>query len=84
MPEKNVVSWTGIIDGYIRSNKYSKGLSSLQRMVLCEGIKPIEITILAILPAISDMGESKVCSLIHGYAGKGGLMHLIYVLLIRL
>ena len=83
MPEKNVDSWTGIGDGYARSNMYSEGLSLFQRMVLCEGIKPTEITILAILPAISIMGESKVCSLIHGYAGKGGLMHLI-LLLIRL
>ncbi|KAJ6951701.1 hypothetical protein NC653_040988 [Populus alba x Populus x berolinensis] len=59
MPEKNVVSWTGIIDGYIRSNMYSEGLSLFQRMVLCEGIKPTEITILAILPAISNMWGSK-------------------------
>jgi pentatricopeptide repeat protein len=72
MPEKNVVSWTGIIDGYIRNNKYSEGLSLFRRMVVCEGIKPTEITILAILPAISNMGELKSCSLIHGYAEKRG------------
>ncbi|KAF9670221.1 hypothetical protein SADUNF_Sadunf13G0045800 [Salix dunnii] len=72
MPEKNVVSWTGIIDGYIRNNKYREGLSLFQRMVVCEGIKPTEITILAILPAISHMGELKFCSLIHAYAEKRG------------
>ncbi|CAK7341345.1 unnamed protein product [Dovyalis caffra] len=72
MPEKNVVSWTGIIDGYIRNNNYSEGLSLFQRMFVCEGIKPTEITILAILPAISNTGELKVCSLIHGYAEKRG------------
>lgn len=72
MPAKNVVSWTGIIDGYIRNNRYSEGLSLFRRMVVCEGIKPTEITILAILPAISNMGELKSCSLIHGYAEKRG------------
>ncbi|KAG6737492.1 hypothetical protein POTOM_059016 [Populus tomentosa] len=65
-----------VADGeHPKSNMHSEGLSLFQRMVLCEGIKPTEITILAILPAISNMWGSKVCSLIHGYAGKGGLMH---------
>ncbi|XP_065854452.1 pentatricopeptide repeat-containing protein At1g09220, mitochondrial [Euphorbia lathyris] len=72
MPEKNVVSWTGIIDGYVRMNRFSEGLSLFYRMVSCEGISPSEITVLSILPAISNMGESKDCELIHGYVEKRG------------
>ncbi|KDP20280.1 hypothetical protein JCGZ_06866 [Jatropha curcas] len=74
MPEKNVVSWTGIIDGYVRTNRYSEGLALFQRMIIFEGIKPSEITILAILPAISNMGELKGCRLIHGYGEKSGFV----------
>lgn len=72
MPGKNAVSWTGIIDGFIRMKKYSEGLALFQRMVVCGFVKPTEITILAILPAISNIGELKVCSLIHGYVEKKG------------
>ncbi|OAY41973.1 pentatricopeptide repeat-containing protein At1g09220, mitochondrial [Manihot esculenta] len=72
MPEKNVVSWTGLVDGYIRMNRYSEGLALFRRMVMLEDIKPSEITILAILPAISNMGEMKNCRLIHCYGEKRG------------
>ncbi|XP_050224622.1 pentatricopeptide repeat-containing protein At1g09220, mitochondrial [Mercurialis annua] len=72
MPEKNVVSWTGIIDGYVRMEKYGESLGLFRRMVSLEGIRPSEITILAILPAISNMRELKNCGLIHGYVEKRG------------
>ncbi|KAJ4831268.1 Pentatricopeptide repeat-containing protein, mitochondrial [Turnera subulata] len=72
MPEKNVVSWTGIIDGYVRANRFTEGLALFRRMSLCEGVKPSEITVLAILPAASNMGDLKFCSLIHGYGEKRG------------
>ncbi|CAI9776134.1 unnamed protein product [Fraxinus pennsylvanica] len=52
MPEKNVVSWTGLIDGYTRMNRFNEALSLFQRMVVHEGIKPTEVSLLAIYPAI--------------------------------
>ena len=27
MPEKNVVTWTGIITGYVKQKRYNKGLN---------------------------------------------------------
>eukprot|EP00257_Ricinus_communis_P008173 XP_002525463.2 pentatricopeptide repeat-containing protein At1g09220, mitochondrial [Ricinus communis] len=72
MPEKNVVSWTGIIDGYVRMNRITEGLALFRRMVSFEGIAPSEITILAILPAISGIGELQNCGLIHCLVEKRG------------
>ncbi|KAJ8762744.1 hypothetical protein K2173_017559 [Erythroxylum novogranatense] len=72
MSEKNVVSWTGIIDGYVRLNRHGEGLALFRRMASYEGIQPSEITVLAILPAIWNVGDLRACRLIHGYCEKRG------------
>ncbi|KAL0407867.1 UNVERIFIED_CONTAM: Pentatricopeptide repeat-containing protein, mitochondrial [Sesamum radiatum] len=56
MPEKNVISWTGLIDGYTRINRFHEALLLFQKMVVHEGIKPTEVTLLAIFPAIWNIG----------------------------
>ncbi|XP_021896974.1 pentatricopeptide repeat-containing protein At1g09220, mitochondrial [Carica papaya] len=72
MPDRTVVSWTGIIDGYTRMNKFDEAIALFRRMVVFEGIKPSEITILAILPAIFSKGDLKMCQSVHGYEEKRG------------
>lgn len=71
MPERSVVSWTGLIDGYTRNNRPDEAFALFRRM--CEdGIQPSEITLLAILPGISNTGNARICGLIHGYGEKRG------------
>ncbi|CAL1356467.1 unnamed protein product [Linum trigynum] len=74
MPEKNVVTWTGMIDGHVRIGRFGEGLSLFQRMVCCENMKPSEITILALMPAVSGLKDMRVCRLVHCYAEKRGLI----------
>lgn len=72
MPNQDVVSWTGIIDGYARTNRHEVALSLFQTMV-GKGIKPSQVTVLAIFPAIWNLGCLESCQLIHAYGEKSGL-----------
>ncbi|CAK9152116.1 unnamed protein product [Ilex paraguariensis] len=72
MPIKNVVSWTGLIDGYTRMNHYNGALALFRRMVVNEGIKPTEVTILAVFPAIWNLRRLESCQIIHSYGDKSG------------
>lgn len=72
MPGKNVVSWTGLIDGYTRVSQFDEAFSLFQRMFLHEGIKPSEVTLLAIFPAIWNLRNIGFCQLVHAYGEKSG------------
>ncbi|PNT73101.1 hypothetical protein BRADI_2g53235v3 [Brachypodium distachyon] len=73
MPSRNVVSWTGLIDGYTRSCHSVEAVALLRRM-MAEGISPTEITVLAVVPAISDIGRILMGETLHGYCEKNGLV----------
>ena len=73
MPMPTVVSWTTIIDGYTRMNQPKQALALFRTMFIDEGIKPTEITLLAIFPAISNLGALELCQLVHTYGEKSGL-----------
>ena len=73
MPMPTVVSWTTIIDGYTRMNQPKQALALFRTMFIDEGIKPTEIALLAIFPAISNLGALELCQLVHMYGEKSGL-----------
>ncbi|XP_049348310.1 pentatricopeptide repeat-containing protein At1g09220, mitochondrial [Solanum verrucosum] len=73
MPEKNVISWTGLIDGYTRMGRFNEALSLFREMVVVEGIKPTEVTLLAIFPAIWNVRCLECCGMIHAYGEKSGI-----------
>ncbi|KAL3844217.1 hypothetical protein ACJIZ3_001620 [Penstemon smallii] len=73
MPEKNVVTWTGLIDGYTRVSRFHEALALFRRMFVREGIKPTEVTLLAIFPAIWNIGFLEFCQMVHAYGEKSGL-----------
>ncbi|CAA0812697.1 Pentatricopeptide repeat-containing protein -mitochondrial [Striga hermonthica] len=73
MPEKNVISWTGLIDGYTRMNRFDEALFSFRQMAVHEGIKPTEVTLLAIFPSIWNTGCLLFCQVVHAYGEKSGL-----------
>ncbi|XP_012463491.1 pentatricopeptide repeat-containing protein At1g09220, mitochondrial [Gossypium raimondii] len=74
MPDRNIVSWSGMIDGYTRMNQHREALGLFRRMVADDGVDPSEITFLAILPAVWNIGDVKICRLIHGYGEKRGFL----------
>ncbi|KAL2459657.1 Pentatricopeptide repeat-containing protein [Forsythia ovata] len=69
MQEKNVVSWTGLIDGYTRMNQFNEALALFRRMVVHEGIKPTEVTLLAIYPAIWNTKCFEFCQMSRTHGG---------------
>ncbi|CAN6451531.1 unnamed protein product [Victoria cruziana] len=71
MPDRNVVSWTSMIDGYARRNQLREALFLFRRMLL-QGMKPTEITVLAILPAISGLGALELGRQVHASGKKQG------------
>lgn len=73
MPVKNIISWTCIIDGYTRMGQFYKALSLFQRMVVHEGIRPNEVTLLALFPAIWNLRYIELCQMVHAYGEKTGL-----------
>ncbi|XP_057973985.1 pentatricopeptide repeat-containing protein At1g09220, mitochondrial [Malania oleifera] len=72
MPTRTVVSWTGVIDGYARNHQPREALSLFGTMVGHEGVRPTQVTMLAIFPAISGLGALPICQSIHAYAEKKG------------
>lgn len=73
MPTRTVVSWTGLIDAHTCMSQADKAVTLFQKMVANDGIQPTEITLLAIMPALSDLGDLENCQSIHGYGVKRGI-----------
>ncbi|XP_058075322.1 pentatricopeptide repeat-containing protein At1g09220, mitochondrial-like isoform X3 [Magnolia sinica] len=59
----------GIIDGYTRINRPTEALTLFSQM-MAEGIKPTSITILSLLPAVSNLGALDIGESIHAYVEK--------------
>ncbi|KAL2895803.1 hypothetical protein RDABS01_000801 [Bienertia sinuspersici] len=72
MPRKNIVSWTGMIDGFTRMKNYVGAFYLFQEMIMIGGIMPTEVTLLAILVAIAEIGDLRNCQSIHAFSEKSG------------
>lgn len=73
MPCRNVVSWTGLIDGYTRARLYAEAVTLFCHM-MAAGINPNEVTVLAVIPAISNLGGILMGEMLHCYCEKKGLV----------
>ncbi|KAK9274025.1 hypothetical protein L1049_018839 [Liquidambar formosana] len=69
IPDKTVVSWTAMISGYSRIGCYANALDVFHQMQRA-GIKPDEISIIAVLPACAQVGALELGKWIHIYADK--------------
>ncbi|RZC83348.1 hypothetical protein C5167_046136 [Papaver somniferum] len=74
MPCKNIVSWTGIIDGYVRSNRHTEALTLFRQLTLIEGILPTEVTVLTILTSVWKTGSFDLLQSLHAYLVKTGFI----------
>lgn len=72
MSETNVVSWTSLICGYARKNWHKEALSLFFQMVE-EGIKPNEVTMVSVISACAELGDSNLGEKISSYAEASGL-----------
>ncbi|KAL7590516.1 putative pentatricopeptide repeat-containing protein At3g08820 [Lactuca sativa] len=58
MPEKNPVSWTAIISGYIEERRFTEALDVFKRL-LSMNLRPDSFTLVKILSACSQLGDLK-------------------------
>lgn len=56
MPKRNLYSWNVMIGGYCRNNQSHEALVLFQQLLACEAFEPDDVTVVSVLPAISDMG----------------------------
>ncbi|KAI4962648.1 hypothetical protein ZWY2020_028375 [Hordeum vulgare] len=64
-----------MIDGYTRSCRSVEAVALFRRM-MAEAVDPSEITVLAVVPAVSNIGRILLGEALHGYCEKKGLLVL--------
>ncbi|KAF5185806.1 Pentatricopeptide repeat-containing protein [Thalictrum thalictroides] len=71
--ERNAISWTALVSGYISNGRLDQALRSINWMQQ-EGVKPDVVTIATILPVCGELKALKQGKEIHGYAVKNGFL----------
>lgn len=71
MPEKDAISWSAMINGYVRNGSLHKSMGIFQDM-LNNNTRPDHILIVKILTACSEMGILQLAYCLHGYLIRGG------------
>ncbi|GJU20568.1 pentatricopeptide repeat-containing protein [Tanacetum coccineum] len=69
MEEKNVVSWTALIAGYAQGNKACEAVEVFRRMRV-DGVKPDEVTMVAVLSACAQLGALELGEWVHQFMGN--------------
>ncbi|KGN65963.1 pentatricopeptide repeat-containing protein At4g21300 [Cucumis sativus] len=65
-PQSDLVSWNGIISGYVQNGLMGEA-EHLFRGMISAGIKPDSITFASFLPCVNELLSLKHCKEIHGY-----------------
>lgn len=78
MEEKNLISWSIMIDGYARHGNPKEGLDIFRQM-LCQGVKPDKISVVGAVSACAQLGALDQGRWIHMYMKKNKIMWDIVV-----
>uniref|UniRef100_A0A0E0J893 Pentatricopeptide repeat-containing protein n=1 Tax=Oryza nivara TaxID=4536 RepID=A0A0E0J893_ORYNI len=73
MPERDVVSWTTLVDGYARAGLADEAWRLFCRMVVVGGMRPNAVTLVAAVSAIGQMGLLAFGIMLHKYVTEGGV-----------
>jgi len=71
MPERNMVSWTVMISGYVLIEQYGKAWD-IFRMMHHEGMSSEQPNLVSVLSAISNLGNLNILESIHALVHKAG------------
>ncbi|KAI5347121.1 hypothetical protein L3X38_015000 [Prunus dulcis] len=71
MPDRDVVSWTGMLSAYVRNGRYDEALESFDSMSI-SGQCPNEFTLSSVLRSCSLLGDFDYGTRIHAYVIKLG------------
>lgn len=71
MPERSVRSWTAMIAGFVQCGKPKEAIGTFTQMEEA-GLKPNEVTVVAVLAACADLGALELGRRIHEYSNRSG------------
>ncbi|XP_030538659.1 putative pentatricopeptide repeat-containing protein At3g08820 [Rhodamnia argentea] len=78
IPDKNVVSWTAMITGYIEFEKFGEAVAMFGRM-LEMGLRPDCLTLVKVVSACSRIGNVRSGEWIHRYVTNSGMEKNVFV-----
>ncbi|XP_030466835.2 putative pentatricopeptide repeat-containing protein At3g08820 [Syzygium oleosum] len=78
IPDKNVVSWTAMITGYIEFERFGEAVDMFRRM-LEMGLRPDCVTLVKVVSACSRMGDVRSGEWIHRYVTSSGMEKNVFV-----
>ncbi|KAL5991438.1 hypothetical protein ACLOJK_012347 [Asimina triloba] len=73
MPQRSIVSWTSLIQGYARAERSDKAVEMYNKMQREDGIRPNAITVMSLIPAVTPRCHLRGGMCLHGSAIKLGL-----------
>ncbi|CAN6478672.1 unnamed protein product [Victoria cruziana] len=79
MPQKNEVSWTTIIGGYVNGVLSNEALVLFSRMRLEVGLRIDQFVISLVLKACANLAQMRTGKGLHAYSVKTGLVNSIFV-----
>ncbi|KAJ4825143.1 hypothetical protein Tsubulata_008679, partial [Turnera subulata] len=72
MPVKNVVSWSSMIAGLAQQGEFKEALDVFRRMQ-STGLKPDDVTLVAVLYSCSNLGVFELGKWVHAYVDKNNM-----------
>ncbi|CAM8971519.1 unnamed protein product [Rhodiola kirilowii] len=78
MSEKNVVSWTALVSGYVDAGKFREAFDMFKKM-LSMGLKPDSYMLVQILSACTRLGDLTSMEWIHKYVVDIGMHKNVFV-----
>ncbi|XP_023913663.2 pentatricopeptide repeat-containing protein At2g17210 [Quercus suber] len=79
MCEKDVISWSVIISGYVQNEEAQVGLQVYREMVFEVGIEPDGVTMVSLLKACASLGDLSIGRMVHGLVISRGFVFEMYI-----
>ncbi|KAK3195556.1 hypothetical protein Dsin_026866 [Dipteronia sinensis] len=73
MCERDVITWSAMIGGFVQSEETSSGLQLFRKMVLNVGIEPDGLTMVSVLKACANSRDLRMGRVVHGLVICRGL-----------
>lgn len=78
MPQKNLVSWTAMIGGYVQNGDPDAALKFFNQMLM-GGVVPNAFTVTNVISACVHLGALQQCKWIHAYVIRSGFLSDFFV-----
>lgn len=70
MPARNLYSWNAMIGGYYHNNRSPEALVLFQQLLACKVFEPDDVTVVSVLPAVSDMGALDLGNWVYNFVKR--------------